>query len=107
MNRRQQEYQDLPYSNIIVPDVTTNNEPCYMAYHPELEGCMSHGSTQEEALKNLKEVTELYISTLINKGLDVPVPQGGGIIWDIVIPTIEPEAQRVPSITQPVFEFVS
>lgn len=92
MRNRAKEYLCDPYSIFVVPEVTTDDEPCYLAYHPELEGCMSHGSTPEEALRNLKEVTELYISTLLEKGLEVPAPQGIGITWEVVIPTSEVDA---------------
>lgn len=105
MKKRIEEYLSLPYSTVVVPDVTTEDAPCYVAYHPELEGCMSHGHTPEEAICNLREVTELYISTLLDKGLDVPLPKGMRITWDIISPTIN-EAETdllLPSITPPVF----
>jgi len=89
MKDRVKEYLGLPYSTFVVPDVTTDNEPCYLAYHPELEGCMSHGDTPEEALRNLQEVTELYISVLLDKDLNVPLPQGLEITWDVVSPVTE------------------
>jgi len=81
------------YSTIVVPDVTTDNESCFMAYHPELEGCMSHGSTPEEAIHNLREVTELYISMLQDKGLEMPPPQGIEVTWDVVWPPRESEIE--------------
>lgn len=86
MKKGVKEYLGLPYSTFVVPDVTTNAEPCYMAYHPELEGCMSHGDTLEEALHNLAEVTELYIYALLDEGLEIPLPQGIRIAWGIGIP---------------------
>lgn len=109
MRKRVKEYVHLPYSTFVVPDVTTNDEPCYVAYHPELEGCMSHGDTPEEALDNLAEVTELYISELLDRGLQVPVPQGTEVTWAIVIPTSEVEADIsiLPSIASPIFASVS
>lgn len=105
MKNRVKEYLSLPYSTFVVPDMTTDNEPCYVAYHPELEGCMSHGDTREEALYNLAEVTELYISALLDKGLQIPLPQGIGITWEVVIPTsdVKPDVYVSPSITPPVF----
>lgn len=68
-------YLKLPYSTIVVFDVTTDGEPCYAAYSPELEGCMSHGDSLEEALHNLSEVRRLYLSTLVAEGLEVSLPQ--------------------------------
>ena len=92
MKDQVKEYLSLPYSTVVVPDVTTDNEPCYVAYHPELEGCMSHGSTPEEALHNLMEVAELYISALLDKGLEIPIPCGIGInrhTWEVASLTSE------------------
>ena len=105
MKNRVKEYVDLPYSTFVIPDLTTDNEPCYVAYHPELEGCMSHGNTLGEALDNLQEVTELYISALLDKGLQIPLPQGIGITWDVEILTSEVKADIYisPSITPPIF----
>ena len=69
-----QELMARYYATIVVPDVDTDGEPCYVAYHPDLEGCMSHGDTIEEALSNLSEARTLYLSTLLEKGLDIPLP---------------------------------
>jgi len=105
MRNKVKEYLSFPYSTFVVPDITTDNEPCYVAYHPELEGCMSHGATLEEALHNLTEVTELYISTLLDKGLEIPLPQGAGITWEVVSPVSEVEVDTYisPSVTPPIF----
>jgi predicted RNase H-like HicB family nuclease len=48
--------------------------PCYLARHPELRGCMSHGATPEEARANLDEARALYLSTLIENGVTPPLP---------------------------------
>lgn len=36
----------------------------HYAYSPELEGCQTQGDTFEEVMANIKEATELYLSTL-------------------------------------------
>jgi len=98
-------YLNRPYSIVVVPDVTTDGEPCYMAYHPELEGCMTHGDTPEEALRNLDEVTRLYIYALIDDGLEVPLPQGMMANWKVVSSGTEQEKSidLFPAITPPDF----
>lgn len=68
-------YMTLPYAINVVPEQCTDGSPCYRAYHPELPGCMSHGTTPEEAIDNLSEAKQLYIETLLKKGLSVPKPQ--------------------------------
>ena len=79
--REGRQFDITSYSTVVILDTTTDEQPCYLAYHPELEGCMSHGTTPAEALQNLKEVTELYISVLLEKGLGIPAPLllGGSI----------------------------
>jgi len=108
MESNVEEYMKLSYSTIIVPDVTTDGEACYLAKNPELEGCMSHGDTPEEAMHNLFEARRLYISTLIAEGLDVPPPQGPRVSWEVVTSVSEePESvHSLPEITPPIFEFV-
>ena len=102
MEDKVRQYVGLPYSIFVVPDVTTDNEPCYLAYHPDLEGCMSHGTTPEEALRNLEEVTELYVATLLGKGIEPPEPGGLKIAWDVATPTtgVEAHVQYPPTIEQ-------
>lgn len=36
----------------------------YYAYCPELPGCQTQGETFEEAVANIREAVELYLSTL-------------------------------------------
>ncbi len=48
----------------------------FIAEVPELPGCMAHGDTQEAALKNANEATELWIETAIEFGDTVPEPKG-------------------------------
>jgi len=84
VTKKVEDYIDLPYSTYVVPDLTTDNEPCYLAYHLELEGCMSHGDTPEEAMRNLREARELYISSLIEMDIEIPTPQGITFRWDIL-----------------------
>ena len=92
------------YSTYVVPDMTTNGEPCFLAYHPELEGCMSHGATSDEALSNLEEVTELYIAALAEEGIPIPEPQGVAVAWDFGTGSIsESEGEALLTITPPEF----
>lgn len=74
MDGKLQEYLWLPYSVEVLPDQTTDGEPCYRAQHPELPGCMSHASTPEEAIEGLGEARKLYIETLLQRGQPVPTP---------------------------------
>lgn len=68
------EYMKLKYLTIIMPEECTDGTLCYRAEHPQLPGCMSHAQTPDEATRNLIEAKRLYIATLLEKGLDIPMP---------------------------------
>ena len=52
-----------------------SDEPdIYYARHPELVGCISHGSTPDEAETNLSDARLLYIQCMLADGLPVPEP---------------------------------
>ncbi|MFN3479020.1 MAG: type II toxin-antitoxin system HicB family antitoxin [Thermodesulfovibrionales bacterium] len=68
------DYMKLNYDIVVVPEECTDGSLCYRAEHPQLPGCMSHGVTPEEALINLVEAKRLYIQTLLDNGLEVPLP---------------------------------
>lgn len=73
--RRLRDYVGRPYKTILMPDVRSDGTPCFVARHPELPGCMSDGDTPAEAVANLRDARELYIQSLIEDGLEVPLPQ--------------------------------
>jgi len=84
MGDRLEDFMRLSYSIKVVPDQTTEGSLCYVASHPELPGCMSHGDTPEEAIDNLSEAKELYIKTLLKKGESIPLPRSSTVaIWQI------------------------
>jgi predicted RNase H-like HicB family nuclease len=74
MNRDVDYYMNLHYVIEVVEDETTDGEPCYLATHPDLPGCMSHGATLDEALRNLADARQAYIQSLLEDGVPVPEP---------------------------------
>lgn len=46
----------------------------FVASIPELPGCMAHGETREEALKEIEIAKNLWIETAKEEGLPVPEP---------------------------------
>lgn len=46
----------------------------YSAYSPDLQGCVSTGSTVEETEDNMKEAIALHIDGLKAEGLSIPAP---------------------------------
>jgi len=107
MNMSLEDYLNLEYDVAVTPEECTDGTLCYRAEHPQLFGCMSHGSTPEEALSNLFEAKRLYIETLLEKELSVPMPvrpTGGTFssyqsITTVIVPVEEiSEAQvQIPS----------
>ncbi len=51
----------------------SEEDHCYMAEVPELEGCMSHGSSEEEALTHARDAILSWIQTA--RQLKHPIPQ--------------------------------
>jgi predicted RNase H-like HicB family nuclease len=54
----------------------SDEDNSYVAEVPELPGCMSDGTTYEEALANVRIVIDEWIETAIEKGRAVPEPRG-------------------------------
>jgi antitoxin HicB len=66
------EYLALSYHYELVrgePD-----EGGFVAFHPELEGCISQGETADEAVENLDDARDAWITTRFQGGLAIPEP---------------------------------
>lgn len=95
---------DTGYSIYVVPDETTDGSPCYLAYHPELQGCMSHGATVDEAVRGLHAARELYLATLQELGQPIPAPSDREtvVVWQNfsgapAVPGLSPSATTMPT----------
>ena len=53
----------------------------FIAEVPELPGCMAHGGTPEDALKNAKEAIQLWMDTAKEFGDVIPEPKGNKLIY--------------------------
>ena len=58
----------------------SNDDDAFIAEVPELPGCMAHGETQSETLKNINEAIQLWIDTAQEFGDPIPAPQGGRLV---------------------------
>ena len=67
------EYMELPY-NIVLRHIIDESGEYYFTTVQELDGCMSDGSTIEEAYANIREAMEGWIETKLEAGLSVPIP---------------------------------
>jgi len=108
-------YMALNYGTEVVPDACGDDDPCYVARHPELRGCTSHGATVDEALANLRGARELYLRTMLENGLRPPRPEqrptttlgtGGQphaprqVVWEAFAPG-RPRRQGTPTPASP------
>ncbi len=69
-----EEFIDLPYRVEVVAERLSNGEWVYVASHPELDGCMTHGESPKEAIASLRDARELYLQALARRGLPIPRP---------------------------------
>jgi predicted RNase H-like HicB family nuclease len=65
-------YVERPYPVELIPDL---EEGGFIALHPDLPGCASHGQTVNEALGGLDGARRRWIQTQLEDGKPVPAPQ--------------------------------
>jgi predicted RNase H-like HicB family nuclease len=76
MNQMVDEYLRLPYTRRVRPDKGTRGEALFLAWVDELPGCESHGETADESLEWLEDAISMYIGSMLEDGLDPPIPAG-------------------------------
>lgn len=54
----------------------SEEDEVFVSEVPELKGCMAHGKTQSDAVKNINEAIELWIETAKEFGDEIPIPKG-------------------------------
>ncbi|MBC8489395.1 MAG: type II toxin-antitoxin system HicB family antitoxin [Bacteroidetes bacterium] len=59
----------------------SDEDNAFIVEAPELPGCMAHGNTPEDALKNAKEAIQLWIDTAKEFGDPIPEPKGKRLIF--------------------------
>lgn len=59
----------------------SSEDEAFISEVPELPGCMAHGGTPEDALKNTKEAIQLWIDTAKEFGDTIPKPKGNKLIY--------------------------
>jgi predicted RNase H-like HicB family nuclease len=66
---------DLVEYPIKLRQVISNNKKIWIAEHPDLPGCITHGNTKAEALLNLEDAKQAWIYDCIVDGKTVPDPE--------------------------------
>ncbi len=64
-------YLSLPYPIILIPD----EGGFWFAEIPLLKGCMTQGSSREEALEMLDEAKRLWLEVSLERGHTIPEPE--------------------------------
>lgn len=54
----------------------SEDDNCFIAEAPELQGCMADGKSQKEALENAQIVINEWIETAKSLGREIPKPKG-------------------------------
>ena len=54
----------------------SNADNVFIAEIPELKGCVAHGETQDEALKEVSLLANEWMKIAKENGWDIPVPKG-------------------------------
>lgn len=54
----------------------SDEDIAFVAEVPELPGCTAHGTTQDEALANIRDAMDLWIETAREFGDRIPIPKG-------------------------------
>lgn len=70
--RQAEQFLKMNYRIELIPD---KDEGGYVAYIPDLPGCISQGETEAEALKMVEEAKALWIETTLENGKQVPLPR--------------------------------
>src|SRR3569833_193502 len=63
----------MDYPIVIVP-LPEDEGGGFMAYAPDLVGCMSDGDTREDAAKNVQAAIDDWVDAAKVRGIDIPQP---------------------------------
>lgn len=64
-------YMSLPYRLEILPD---QEEGGFAVFYPELKGCISEGSTIEEAVQNALDAKREWLLSMLDEKQPIPEP---------------------------------
>jgi predicted RNase H-like HicB family nuclease len=54
----------------------SDEDSAYVVEVPELPGCLAHGATRQDALRNAEDAIRFWIKTAQEDGLEIPQPRG-------------------------------
>ena len=57
-----------------------SEDKIYVASVPELQGCMAHGETREQALKEIEIAEKIWLESAEDMGAEIPKPSKSMIL---------------------------
>jgi predicted RNase H-like HicB family nuclease len=82
------DYKRLPYTLRTEPVTESDGTTYWIAQYVELSGCKIDGETEVQAVANLYELFDDYISTMIENNQSIPVPRiHYPQVWPITLTT--------------------
>jgi antitoxin HicB len=73
--RTVEEYLELPYRISLLHDEDEDGNAGWVAEVDELPGCLSQGETPDEAVANVRDAMEGWISVALEDGQRIPEPR--------------------------------
>lgn len=71
MNKNLNYYMSLPYTIQLTPDV----DGYWFAEIPLLDGCVTNGESQTDALKMIEDAKRAWLTTALDIGIAIPEPE--------------------------------
>jgi predicted RNase H-like HicB family nuclease len=71
MRKDLNEYLSLPYTIQLTPDA----DGYWFAEIPLLEGCMTNGESQADALAMIEDAKRAWLTTALELGISIPEPE--------------------------------
>jgi len=56
-------------------------DQAFLAEAPELPGCMAHGDSYEEALRNVRDAMAFWLDVAREQGESIPIPKGRRLMY--------------------------
>lgn len=71
MNKNLDYYMSLPYTIQLTPDV----DGYWFAEIPLLDGCVTNGESQADALELIEDAKRAWLTTALDIGIAIPEPE--------------------------------
>lgn len=59
----------------------SDEDQAFLAEAPELPGCMAHGNSYEEALRNVQDAMVFWLDVAREQGESVPISRGRRLMY--------------------------